>query len=145
VPALRTQAGAVPGSVSEEGDALARIGVHLGAVLQSPTASFGQKQLALNALSTIHTSAGTNLLERGLEESNPSLRLNAASFLLLRDDLSGIGAAEQALTHPQSILGNLLHNLNFAIGEGVKNQKAVPTLSRLAHVAYCIFPQTSTE
>ena len=125
---------AVPGTGDGGGDYLARIAVHLGAVLQSPAASLGQKQIVLYALSTIRTPESTGLLREGLEQRDAALRLGAAGFLLLRDDLSGMETAEYALTHTDNLSRNTLHNLDYAIGEGVKSKDAVPALSRLAQV-----------
>jgi HEAT repeat protein len=124
---------AVSASGAEEGDELAKIAALLGSVLQSVPAPLGQKQMALYALSTIHTTGSTDLLRRALEQRDPVLRLNAAGFLLLRNDLAGMETAEQALAHPGGLPGNLLHNLDYAIAEGVKSQDAVPMLSRMAH------------
>ena len=125
---------AVPGTGAEGGDDLAKIAVHLGAVLQSPTASRGHKQMALYALSTIRTPVSTGLLREELEQRDAALHLDAAGFLLLRDDLSGMETAEYALTHPKGVPRKTLHNLDYAIGEGVKSKDAVPALSRLAQV-----------
>lgn len=122
---------AVSATGAEGGDELAKIAALLGGVLQSITASLGQKQLALYALKTIQTSGATNLLRKALEQQDPVLRLNAAGFLLLRDDLSGMENAEQALTHPEGLPGNLLHNLDYAIAEGVKSKDALPMLVAL--------------
>ena len=124
---------AVAGTTAESGDELAKIAAILGSVLQSLSESLGQKQTALYALSTIHTSGSTDILRKALGQDDPTLRLNAAGFLLLRDDLSGMESAEQALAHPEGVPGYLLHNLKYAIAEGVKNKDAVPMLNRLAH------------
>jgi hypothetical protein len=125
---------AVPGTESGSGDELVRIASRLGAVLQSSSAAVSQKQMALYALSTIRNPESTILLHKVLEQSDAVLRLNAAGFLLLRNDLAGMQPAEEALTHPQGLPGNVLHNLNYAIHEGVTDQNAVPALERLTQV-----------
>lgn len=125
---------AVPGTSAVGGNGLAKIGESLGWVLESPTASLGQKQTALYALSTIHNLGSTDLLREALQQRDPVLRLNAAGFLLLRNDLSGVQDAEKALVHPEGLPGNLIHNLDYAIAEGVRDKDAVPMLSRLARV-----------
>jgi hypothetical protein len=125
---------AVPSAIAEGGDEVGRIAAVLGEVLDSTTASQGQKQMALYALSTIRTPVSTELLRKAVEQQDSELRLNAAGFLLQRDDLSGLGIAEHALEHPQGLPWPTLHNLDYAIGEGVKNKDAVPALSRLAQV-----------
>lgn len=124
---------AVSGVEAVAGNELVNIATQLGAVLQSPAVPLGQKQIALFAISTIRNPESTDLLRLSLRQRDATLRLNAAGFLLLRDDLSGLEPAELALTHPDSAPSYILHNLNYAIGEGVRNEKAVPSLSRLAH------------
>ena len=125
---------AVPGAGTGGRDDLAKIVGRLGAVLQSTAAPVDQKQIALYALSTIRSPESTGLLRGGLEQRDEALRLGAAGFLLLRNDLSGIETAEYALTHPEGLPRNALHNLDYAIAEGVKSKDAVPALSRLAQV-----------
>jgi hypothetical protein len=124
---------AVSASGAHEGDELVKIAALLGSVLQSVPAPLGEKQVALYALSTIHTTGSTELLRGALEQRDPVLRLNAAGFLLLRNDLAGMETAEQALEHPEGLPSSLLHNLDYAIAEGVKSQDAVSMLSRMTH------------
>ncbi|MGH9494638.1 MAG: HEAT repeat domain-containing protein [Candidatus Sulfotelmatobacter sp.] len=125
---------AVPVSLPATGDELAKIATLLGAVVQSSDTNLGSKQVALYALSTIRNSESTRALQKSLEQPDDALRLGAAGFLLLRNDLSGLDIAEKALTQPGSLNGNILHNLDYAVGEGVKDDKAIPVLSRLARV-----------
>jgi len=88
--------------------------------------------MALYALSTIRTPHSTTLLRQGLKEKESALRLNAAGFLLLRNDLSGMNLAESSLLHPEGdVPGYILHNVAYAISEGVRDSNAVPSLSRL--------------
>jgi len=124
----------VPGPAAVSGDALRQVTALLGALLESPSVPAGQKQTALHALSTIPTSASTELLRKTLSEANTALRLGAAGFLLLRGDISGMEIAERALTHPEGLPPYAAHNLDYAIGEGVRNETAVPALARLARL-----------
>jgi len=125
LPALRgVKAGA--------GDVLSKIVFHLGAVVESESTRQGQRHDALFALGTIRNSESTALLRRALEEKDDDLRLNAAAFLLERNDISGLEIAERALMNQGVGPSTLNHNLDFSIGQGVKNEKAVPILSRLA-------------
>lgn len=125
---------AVPDSGVGQGDLLSKIAECLGSVLRASATSHAQKQTALYALSTVHTLGSTDLLRQSLQQRDPTLRLNAAGFLLLRDDLTGMSDAEKAILQPEGLPGNLIHNLNYAIAEGVKDKNAVPALNRLARV-----------
>jgi HEAT repeat protein len=60
------------------------------------------------------------------------LRLAVAGALLARNDILALPEVESALLHPAPTAPPyLLHNLNYAISEGVKDQAAIPALARL--------------
>ena len=123
---------AVPGTLVEAGDVLSNITRQLGAVVQSTATLSDQKQLALYALSTIRTPQSTTLLREALKQKDSALRLNAAGFLLLRNDVSGLNLAEASLLRPEGDVPRyILHNVAYGISEGVRDQNAVPSLSRL--------------
>ena len=82
---------AVPGTqAGGGGNALASVAVQLGAVVESTVASSDQKRMGLYALSTIHTPQATKMIQAGLNLQDPVLRLDAAGFLLQRNNLSGL-------------------------------------------------------
>jgi hypothetical protein len=128
---------AIPGTAVTDGntDTLGGITLHLDAVVRSTTAPPAQRQRALYALSTIGGSQSTGALQAGLVQSDQALRLNAAAYLLQRNNLSGLKAAEVALlTPPDDVPRYVLHNLAYGISEGVKDPVAVPSLKKLLHV-----------
>ena len=124
---------AMPGAhAGGEGDALARVAIQLGAVVNSTAAASDQKQMALFALSTIRAPDATRMIQAGLRVQDPVLRLEAAGYLLQRNDLSGLNLAESALANPAGDIPKyVLHNLAYSISEGVRDESAVPSLTRL--------------
>lgn len=124
---------AVPGTqAGEVRDPLASVAIQLGAVVESTESSSDEKQMALFALSTIHMPQATKMIQEGLKLQDPVLRLGAAGFLLQRNNLSGLSLAESALVNAAGEIPKyVLHNLAFSISEGVRDENAVPSLTRL--------------
>lgn len=71
-------------------------------------------------------------LASALKSDNKTLQLNAAIALLQRNDLSGLPIAADLLIHEDSsIPAYLRQNLSSAIGRGVKDARAVPSLTEI--------------
>jgi len=123
---------AIPGVPLREGSPPENVSYELGAVLRSANATADQKQEALYALQALRVSAATAILEHGLEDKSLVLRLIAAAALLERNDLAGLQTAEAALTNrPSGVPNHLFHNIDYAIAEGVRDERAVSLLDRL--------------
>jgi HEAT repeat protein len=58
--------------------------------------------------------------------------LVVSAALLERNDISGLPISEDALTKQASTVpGYLIHNLDYAISQGVHDDRAIPVLARL--------------
>jgi HEAT repeat protein len=125
---------AVPGGEAQEGTTIERIINQLRAVLQSETSSVQLKSQAIFALSRTKSPAAVPVLSGATQLRDVTLRLTAAAALLKRDDLSTIELATDALLQPDRALPpDLLHNLSYAISEGIRDERAIPSLTRLLH------------
>ncbi len=123
---------AVPGLPVSGTDTLDNLTSQLRWVIESARTGFQQKQDALGALKTLDSSAATAALRRALDDRSIELQLVASAALLQRDDISGLAIAEAALTkRPPAIPDYILHNVAYAISQGVQDARAVPTLARL--------------
>lgn len=123
---------AVPGVPVEGSSAVERVVGQLGAVLLSPITSTGQKQEAIYPLSRTKSPAATEVLRSGLREKDVIVQLSVTAALLERNEISGLHIAEKALLNPRpGIPQYLLHNLSYGISEGIKQEKAIPSLTRL--------------
>jgi hypothetical protein len=117
---------------TEPGDALERVTARIGRVLRSSEASSHQKREAIWALSTVKTESATLILRSALTQKDPAVRLGAAGALLERNDLSGIALAQDALLRgTANVSTEVLHNLRYAISEGVRSKEAAPVLGKL--------------
>lgn len=64
------------------------------------------------------------------------LRLSVASALLARNDTAGLAIAVDVLLAPRPLVpDHILHNLTYAISEGVQAEEAIPALTRLLGAA----------
>lgn len=126
---------AMPGVTLRDVSTLENIIYQLAAVLSSNLIP-EQKREALYVLQTIRIPAATEILERVLDDKNVELRLIADAALLERNNLGGLQIAEVALTNrPPQLPNYLFHNLNYAIAQGVRDQRSVPVLNRLLQVS----------
>jgi len=127
-PSLVASAGepAISGNVFDKVVAI------VGSVLRDNHANVEQKYEAILVLRDVRTPAATQALRSALSEPVPELRLSAAAALLFRNDLTGLRVAEENLlaTNP-TVSSDLLHNLTYALGRGVKDDAAIPALTRL--------------
>ncbi len=111
---------------------LVRVVNQVGAVLYSATSSEAQKQEATYVLRRSKSPAAVKVLRQALKVKERNVQLDAAAALLERNDISGLPLAEGALLDPPgSTPDHILHNLRFGIAEGVKDETAIPTLSKL--------------
>lgn len=132
---------ATPGVPRREAGLLENVSYQLEAVLLAPGTQVAQKEEALHELRTLRTPTATHALVRALQEKTTDLQLTAVAALLERNDLSGMQIAEVALTaRPPTIPSYLLHNIAYAISQGVRDDRAVPMLKRLLRV-----PDTETR
>lgn len=127
---------AVPGVPAEGSSAVERVVGQLGAVLLSPITSTDQKQEAIYALSRTKSPLATELLRSGLQEKDVLVKVSVTGALLERNEISGLHLAEKALLNPRpDIPRYLLHNLSYGIAEGVKDEKAIPSLTTLLNAS----------
>jgi hypothetical protein len=123
---------ALEGAALQEGAPIERVIDQLGAVLLSPKASVDQKQEATFALSRTQDPAAIRALTQASDQKDMRLRASAAAALLEHNDISTLQFAEDNLLQPAPTLSpELLHNLCYAISDGVKDGRAVPSLTRL--------------
>ena len=101
-------------------------------VVRSPHSSRDDKLAALFALQQVNTPVVSAALHDSLTTDDNVLRLSIAAALLERNDLSALEVGEDALTHPQpEVPTYILENLSSAISKGVKDEHAIPALSRI--------------
>lgn len=132
---------AVSGREPREGSAIERVVDQLEFVLISSTTPLERKQEAVFALSRTKAVAATRALRENAEQKDFTLRLSIAAALLERNDISALPFAEAVLLdqHPGAP-PYLLHNLTYAISQGVRNEEAISSLARLLHA-----PATETR
>ena len=120
----------------QEGTAIERVIDQLGAVLESTKTPVEERREAVFALSRTTSPAAIRALRRVPEVKNVTLRLSVAAALLEHNDISTLQVAEDTLLKPDPTLSpDLLHNLTYAISVGVKDEQAVPSLTRLLHAS----------
>ena len=102
----------------------------VAAVMDAPDSLPQAKVAAQDVLDGVSHPASSAALRKQLKASAGDFRLQAAVSLLLRDDLSGLEAAETALREGDA-RDKMLISLRFAIAEGLKDPAAVPSLGRL--------------
>lgn len=89
---------------------------------------------AISVLNWVQGARATLALNRALQDSDTIIRLSAAAALLGRNDLSAMSLAESALLHTHPAAPEyVLHNLAYAISAAIRDERAVPSLSRLLH------------
>jgi hypothetical protein len=127
---------AIPGADIQEGTTIERVIGQLGAVLESAKSPVEERREAVFALNSSKSPAAVGVLRRVAEVKDVTLRLSVAAALLEHNDISTLQFAEQTLLKPDPTLSpDLLHNLSYAIFVGVKDERAVPGLTRLLHAS----------
>jgi hypothetical protein len=121
---------AAPEALTARGSDLNQVVAELAHVITSSRVSQNERSAAIAALDTVKTMAATAALRDAARNNDATLRIQAAGALLRRNDISVMSMVEKILLRPaeseKPILGGLAFNL-----EGVKDQKAIPSLSRL--------------
>jgi PBS lyase HEAT-like repeat len=128
---------AIPGPETQGGTPIERVIDELGAVLESTKTPTEEKREAIFTLNSSKNPAAIRALRQFAEVKDVILRLSVAAALLEHNDISTLQFAEEALLKPDPALPPqlyLLHNLSYAISEGVKDERAVPSLTKLLHV-----------
>ena len=122
---------AVPGFKATAGSSLNQVIEQIEKVLTSDAPS-EQKHEAVFDLRNTQNKSVVDALHLALQDKNLDVRLNVAGALLLRNDLSGLPLAEQALLNPPpQVPAYLVQNLWGAIQSGVRDERAIPALARL--------------
>lgn len=125
---------AVPGTESRGETTIECIIDQLGAVLESSNTPMEQRREAVFTLNSTRSPAAIRALRRAAEVKDVNLRLSVAAALLEHNDISMLKFAEDALLKPNPTLSpDLVHNLSYAIFEGVKDDRAIPSLTKLLH------------
>ncbi len=73
----------------------------------------------------------TDLLQRVFNQTDSVAKIEVAAALLERNDVTSLDVAVDALLRPRGVPPYLLHNLSYAIAEGLKDERAIPALGRL--------------
>lgn len=120
-----------PGSAANTPNAIDRVVGAIKNVLSSPQASPSEKTTAIFFLSRSQSPAATAALQFALGQPQREVQLAAAGDLLQRNDLSGLELAKDALLKPESISPVMSHNLAFDISFGLRDTKAIPSITQL--------------
>lgn len=127
---------ALPGTETRPGTAIERVIGQLSAVLESAKAPFQDRQEAVFTLRSSTNPAAVQALRRVVTVQDVTLRLSVAAALLEHNDISTLPFSEDSLLNPDPrVPVYLLRNLSYAISEGIKDERAVPALTRLLHAA----------
>jgi hypothetical protein len=122
----------VPTPVVSDGAPIDKVIAAIKEVLSSPETTPDQKKRTIFILSHCKRASATAALREALNDSTQEVQISAAAALLLRNDTTGLGIAKETLLHGSQIASTeLRQNLICAIAEGIKDPKAVPTLSEL--------------
>lgn len=123
---------ALPNNPPAQNTDLDRVIAELIAVLLTPNESNEDRRRALYALDSAYTKTATRALRRAQRDPDTMLRLEASATLLRRDDIPTLEMVETILLHPpQNVDDYLVKNLAYGIRHGIKDSKAIPTLTRL--------------
>jgi HEAT repeat protein len=121
---------AAPEALTARGSDLNQVVAELAHVITSSRVSPKERSAAIAALDTVKTVAATAALRDAARNKDATLRIQATGALLRRNDISVMSMVENILLRPaeseKPMLGGLAFNL-----EGVKDPKAIPSLSRL--------------
>lgn len=125
---------AVPGVISGSGPILDQLVHQLAAVINSRDISSERKWEAVFWLGDTNGEAATEALRNASSSQDAAVRLRAIAKLLLRNDISTIDIAVDALLRPRKDLDyadEIQQNLLLAITNRVADPKATPSLIRL--------------
>src|SRR5260370_3785845 len=123
---------AAPGAKTQEGTAIERVIAELSAAIESPKTPLQERREAVYALDATKDPSATGALKRVAGAQDLGLRLSATAALLHHNDISTLPFSERTLlTADPTVPPDLLHNLAYAIFKGVKDERAIPSLSRL--------------
>ena len=114
------------------GEPLDKVTGELGHVLATRSSSVDQRIDAIDALDTILTPNSTLELERATHTQNLTLKLSASAALLRRNEISVLSAVANIIMHESGTVSeSILWKITFAIENGVKDPRAIPTLTVL--------------
>lgn len=123
---------AVPGAPQTSGSLVDQVTAEVAYVLDSPAASATLKHRAVSVLASSRTPVATAALRTAARNQPLEIRLAAIAVLLARNDISFLTEAEEILLRPPpGVDQNLLAGLASAVGSGVKDARAIPSLARL--------------
>jgi hypothetical protein len=121
---------AAPEALTARGSDLDQVVAELAHVITSSRVSQNERSASIAALDTVKTVAATAAIRDAARNKDATLRMLAAGALLRRNDISVMSMVENMLLRPaeseKPMLGSVAFNL-----EGVKDPKAIPSLSRL--------------
>lgn len=121
----------MPGAAPEGGTLVDRLISCVAAVIESAETSSYQKRQAIFALVYVPGARSTQALQNASHLNEQALQLNAVAFLLMRNDISGLQLAAEALLRPsEGPPSSERQNLLSGLGS-VKDPRAVPTLGTL--------------
>jgi hypothetical protein len=127
---------ASPDAPTVTGNNFDRVVAEVAGVLTSMTTSVEQRRQAIDVLNKVKTPTATQVLRKAANESNTTVRLEAVAALLLRNDISSLDVAEDALLRlPQTDRDPTLQKIAFALKDGVQDLRAIPSLTRLLRAA----------
>ena len=125
-------AAAIPGAEIQPGDPNERVIGELIAVVESAKAPIEEKREAVFAIASSKKPQAIRALNRVAGVKDVGLQLSVSAALLGHNDISTLQFAVDTLLKPDPALSqDLLHNLSYAIFEGVKDERAVAALTRL--------------
>ena len=112
----------------------------LADAIRSSSVTVAEKQQLLFDLQQGSSPILLSALASALKTDDKTLQLSAAAALLQRDDLSGMETAANILIHGDpSVPAYLVRNLSSAIGRGVRDQRAVPSLTAILRESKDVF------
>jgi HEAT repeat protein len=118
---------------STAGDPLTKVIAAISGVLRTSDVRKQSKIEAAFALRGLDHPEAIEGLHLALRDSDPEVKLTAASTLLLVDDISGINVIESALVSPDasSSQSDSVFNARIALADGIRDRRAIPFLGRL--------------
>jgi hypothetical protein len=109
-----------------------RVVNQVAGVLLSPSIRPEVRVQAVYVLSRTKHPSAADALKQALTDQEQTVGLSASAALLERNDLSGLQiAADALLSAGTTVPDHILHNMTYALSEGVYDEKAIPTLTRL--------------
>jgi hypothetical protein len=123
---------AVPETNLPRRSVVSDLAYELYSVVSTEGATLEEKQEAIFSLQNLKGQDSTDAAEKIFANNSGTLKLLAAVILLQRNNLVALPEAAAAVTNPPTgVPGYVIDNLAYAIGFGVSDEKAVPTLAGL--------------